>query len=276
MRCGPTTVGPRARRVRCRRTCHVCEPCWATAASSPRVRAIGSTRPMASAIWTSSRRWSARRIGRFPIGRSTCYDRALDLWRGPAYGEFTGEWWALAESRRLGEMRLVAREQRAAALIAIGHQQPGRSRPRRPRRRASVAGAPGEPADASPSCHRSPGRGAARVPHVPGASRRRDRPRSVRRVGQVGTFDRRRRRVTDRQPAWSTASWVHPPRGGRGRCLRSGVLGDPAGHEPSGGDQGDPPGSGRLGRVHPPVRGRGPTRRPAGASAHRPALRLLA
>jgi DNA-binding SARP family transcriptional activator len=50
-----------------------------------------------------------------------CYDQALSLWRGPAFGEFTAEWWALAESTRLGEMRLVAREQRAAALIAIGH-----------------------------------------------------------------------------------------------------------------------------------------------------------
>jgi DNA-binding SARP family transcriptional activator/WD40 repeat protein len=49
------------------------------------------------------------------------YDEALSLWRGPAFGEFTTEWWALAESTRLGEMRLVAREQRAAALIAIGH-----------------------------------------------------------------------------------------------------------------------------------------------------------
>jgi hypothetical protein len=37
------------------------------------------------------------------------------------FGEFTAEWWALAESTRLGEMRLVAREQRAAAMIAIGH-----------------------------------------------------------------------------------------------------------------------------------------------------------
>src|SRR4051794_3737982 len=49
------------------------------------------------------------------------YDHALSLWRGPAFGEFAAEWWALAESTRLGEMRLVAREQRAAALIAIGH-----------------------------------------------------------------------------------------------------------------------------------------------------------
>src|SRR4051794_5888291 len=50
-----------------------------------------------------------------------CCDEALSLWRGPAFGEFTTEWWALAESTRLGEMRLVTREQRAAALIAIGH-----------------------------------------------------------------------------------------------------------------------------------------------------------
>jgi DNA-binding SARP family transcriptional activator/WD40 repeat protein len=50
------------------------------------------------------------------------YDTALALWRGPPYGEFTGEWWALAESTRLTEQRVVAREQRAAALMAMGHR----------------------------------------------------------------------------------------------------------------------------------------------------------
>ena len=51
-----------------------------------------------------------------------CYDRALALWGGrDPFGEFTGEWWALAESTRLAELRLVAREERAAALMAIGH-----------------------------------------------------------------------------------------------------------------------------------------------------------
>ena len=32
------------------------------------------------------------------------YDEALGLWRGPPYGEFTAEWWALAESTRLDEL----------------------------------------------------------------------------------------------------------------------------------------------------------------------------
>ena len=52
-----------------------------------------------------------------------CYDRALDLvGADPPLASSPAEWWALAESRRLGEMLLVAREQRAAALISIGHQ----------------------------------------------------------------------------------------------------------------------------------------------------------
>ena len=50
------------------------------------------------------------------------YDKALGLWRGTPYGEFTAEWWAVAESTRLNELRVVAREQRAAAMIAIGHR----------------------------------------------------------------------------------------------------------------------------------------------------------
>ncbi len=50
------------------------------------------------------------------------YEDALKLWRGPPYGEFTTEWWAVAESTRLGELRVVAREQRAEAMVAIGHR----------------------------------------------------------------------------------------------------------------------------------------------------------
>src|SRR5262249_35053723 len=51
-----------------------------------------------------------------------CYDRALALWEGPEpFGEFGSEWWALAEATRLAELRSVAREERAAALMAVGH-----------------------------------------------------------------------------------------------------------------------------------------------------------
>ena len=50
------------------------------------------------------------------------YDAALGLWRGDsAFGEFGTEWWALADATRLAEMRIGAREQRAAARLALGH-----------------------------------------------------------------------------------------------------------------------------------------------------------
>ncbi|MGA9276901.1 BTAD domain-containing putative transcriptional regulator [Ilumatobacter sp.] len=49
------------------------------------------------------------------------FDEALALWRGAPFGEFTDEWWALSESTRLIERRASAREDRAAALMAMGH-----------------------------------------------------------------------------------------------------------------------------------------------------------
>ena len=49
------------------------------------------------------------------------YDAALSLWRDVPFGEFSDEWWALAEASRLTECRILAQEDRAAALIATGH-----------------------------------------------------------------------------------------------------------------------------------------------------------
>jgi DNA-binding SARP family transcriptional activator len=45
---------------------------------------------------------------------------ALDLWRGPAYPEYAGEVWARAEIDRLDELRMLAVERRAEALLALG------------------------------------------------------------------------------------------------------------------------------------------------------------
>lgn len=45
---------------------------------------------------------------------------ALALWRGPAYAEFAGEGWARAEINRLDELRMLAVERRAEALLALG------------------------------------------------------------------------------------------------------------------------------------------------------------
>ncbi|MFD5828270.1 BTAD domain-containing putative transcriptional regulator [Lentzea sp. NPDC060358] len=53
-------------------------------------------------------------------GDLSVLDGALALWRGPAYQEFAGEHWARAEIDRLDELRLVAVERRADALLALG------------------------------------------------------------------------------------------------------------------------------------------------------------
>ncbi|MET7328862.1 BTAD domain-containing putative transcriptional regulator [Nonomuraea sp. NPDC005650] len=50
-------------------------------------------------------------------------DTALGLWRGVPYGEFGEESWALTEVSRLRELRLVALERRARALLDLGRPQ---------------------------------------------------------------------------------------------------------------------------------------------------------
>ncbi|OXM56231.1 SARP family transcriptional regulator [Amycolatopsis thailandensis] len=47
-------------------------------------------------------------------------DTALALWRGPAYAEFAEEGWARGEVSRLTELRLLAGELRAEALLGLG------------------------------------------------------------------------------------------------------------------------------------------------------------
>ncbi|NRQ34616.1 AAA family ATPase [Nonomuraea sp. NN258] len=46
-------------------------------------------------------------------------DQALELWKGPAYGEFT-ESWTAPEISRLNELRLIALEYRAEAALLLG------------------------------------------------------------------------------------------------------------------------------------------------------------
>jgi len=47
-------------------------------------------------------------------------EEALALWHGPAYAEFAAEPWARAEIDRLDELRMLAVERRAEALLALG------------------------------------------------------------------------------------------------------------------------------------------------------------
>ncbi|ALG13306.1 BTAD domain-containing putative transcriptional regulator [Kibdelosporangium phytohabitans] len=53
-------------------------------------------------------------------GSLAALDEALELWRGPAYAEFADEAWARAEITRLDELRLLAVERRAEALLGLG------------------------------------------------------------------------------------------------------------------------------------------------------------
>ncbi|MFC0450996.1 BTAD domain-containing putative transcriptional regulator [Rhodococcus jostii] len=50
----------------------------------------------------------------------TDLERALSLWRGPAFAEVAGEQWALTEIARLEELRVVARERLVTAALAAG------------------------------------------------------------------------------------------------------------------------------------------------------------
>ena len=47
-------------------------------------------------------------------------DEALGLWRGPVFGDLTGEWWALPLTNKLTELRLAALAHRVEALAADG------------------------------------------------------------------------------------------------------------------------------------------------------------
>ncbi len=55
-----------------------------------------------------------------PTHQLALLGEALALWRGPAFGELASEWWARPAASRLDELRLIAREDRAAALLLTG------------------------------------------------------------------------------------------------------------------------------------------------------------
>ncbi|MGC4767482.1 BTAD domain-containing putative transcriptional regulator [Micromonospora sp. DT44] len=55
-----------------------------------------------------------------PAPALAALDGALGLWRGPAYADCVGEGWAVAEVNRLDELRMLAVERRAEALLGLG------------------------------------------------------------------------------------------------------------------------------------------------------------
>jgi serine/threonine protein kinase/energy-coupling factor transporter ATP-binding protein EcfA2 len=48
------------------------------------------------------------------------YDEALALWRGPAFGACSGEWWAKPAADRLEALRVAARGERVDVLLVLG------------------------------------------------------------------------------------------------------------------------------------------------------------
>ncbi|WP_433268764.1 BTAD domain-containing putative transcriptional regulator [Micromonospora vinacea] len=55
-----------------------------------------------------------------PAPALAALDAAIGLWRGPAYADCATESWAVAEINRLDELRMLAVERRAEALLALG------------------------------------------------------------------------------------------------------------------------------------------------------------
>lgn len=55
-----------------------------------------------------------------PVRALPRLDEALALWRGPAYAEYAAQGWARGEINRLDELRMLAVERRAEALLATG------------------------------------------------------------------------------------------------------------------------------------------------------------
>ena len=68
-----------------------------------------------------------------PRSRASLAEQALSLWRGRAYGELAYEDFARGESERLEELRLVAIEERLAALLELGRARRSARRGARPR-----------------------------------------------------------------------------------------------------------------------------------------------
>ncbi|MFE3602634.1 BTAD domain-containing putative transcriptional regulator [Streptomyces sp. NPDC059142] len=64
-----------------------------------------------------------RLAGGRPLDALAELDRALALWRGPAYGEFGAEPFAALEADRLEELRLTAQEWRCGAQLAAGRPE---------------------------------------------------------------------------------------------------------------------------------------------------------
>ena len=202
-----------------------------------------------------------------PRRRWTAARTALALWRGPAYAEFAGEDWARGERSRLDELRLLAVERRAEALLALGRAaeavpdlqaHAGRASLREDAWRllALALYRSGRQGDALAVLRRARGRAGDQLGVDPGPRLRRleadilaQDPASTGRR-QDGPWPRRTRRAR----LWARATEDVRPHGRRRRARPSGVDRRPAAHprrhrrRRPGGRPGAPDGGDRGGR----------------------------
>ena len=178
----PDNDGPSMPGERRSRTCHGCGPRSATAWCRPLMPAMCST---AASLSLDADRFVALldQARSVPSDRAVdVFDEALALWRGPVFGDLSGEWWARPLVKKFEELRLTAMAERIDAMTVNGWN--GRAIAEvtslldaHPLREQFVEQAMrglhaiGQTADAL-----------TRVSPVPQRTRRADRPRSVRRA----------------------------------------------------------------------------------------------
>ena len=204
-------------------------------------------------------------------------DEALALWRGPVFGDLHGEWWALPAVSRLDELHLAAYADRIDALSAGGWDARALSE-----------------VQALVAAHPLRGPFVERLMRGLQASGRTDEA--------LRAFQQHRNELIERtgldpsdelialDRSIAASGQLSIPADSVGRALRGYILRDVIGEGSFGtvyratqphvrarrGGQGREAGTRGRPDVHPPLRGRGQDGGPAGTSAHRPAVRLLA
>ncbi len=127
-----------------------------------------------------------------PVDSAETLGQALGLWRGLAYAEFADEDWARPEAVRLNELRAVAVEDRAEALLAVGRFTEAAASLEHHRAEHPLRDRPCGLAMRALAAQGSPSRSAARLPGPLPLPRRRARHPTIGRTDRARTAHRQR------------------------------------------------------------------------------------